>query len=350
MKSKLLDCTLRDGSYANNFNFSKNDTSNLCKALQNIGIEFIEIGHGVGISASEKGFGKSAVNDLLYMKAASKVLKKSKWGMFCIPNIAEIDDVKEALEEGMGFIRIGINPEDLKSAVPFIELVKKRNIFTCVNFMKSYTKKPIEFANLAVLAENYGADLVYIVDSAGGMLPEELEEYFISIKEKSSTISLGFHGHNNLGLGVANSLKAVEYNANLIDVSLQGFGRGAGNTPSEQFVCALIRKGIDINIDPIKIMDISEKYYDLLSNNKVEIDSIDTISGLSLFHSSYMNIIQKYANKYQVDPRKLIINLCKFNNTNAPEHLVENIAIKLKSNQEKGSWKNLYKHYFGKEQ
>ena len=350
MKPQLLDCTLRDGSYANNFTFSKNDTSNLCKALQSIGIEFIEIGHGVGISASEKGFGKSTEKDLIYMKAASKVLNKSKWGMFCIPNIAEIDDVKEALDEGMGFIRIGVNPEDLKSAIPFIELAKKRNIFTCVNFMKSYLKKPIEFANLAVLAENYGADLVYIVDSAGGMLPEELDEYFINIKEKSSTILLGFHGHNNLGLGVANSLKAIEYNANLIDVSLQGFGRGAGNTPSEQFVCALIRKGIDINIDPIKIMDISENYYELLLNNKAGIDSIDTISGLSLFHSSYMNIIQKYANKHQVDPRKLIINLCKLNNTDAPENLVEDIAIKLRNNQEIGSWKDLYKHYFGKEQ
>lgn len=345
----LLDCTLRDGSYAVNFQFTGEHTSNICRELENAGIDWIEVGHGVGLKACELGFGDAAETDLGYMKAASSALKKSKWGMFCIPGIADIDSLKLAIDNGMQFVRIGASFQNYKNSREFIELAREAGLFTCVNFMKSYTATPKEFADCAKDAEDFGANLVYLVDSAGGMLPEEIAQYVSEVKNNTSDLRLGFHGHNNLGLAVANSLKAQEMGVEFLDVSLQGMARGGGNTPAEQFICALMRKGIDVNVDPIALMNIGEKFISPFQVNEMP-TSIDVISGLSLFHSSYMGIIKKVSSKHRIDPRKLIVAVCEQDQINAPEELVESLAKKLADDGEKGSWKALYKHYYGKEQ
>lgn len=348
-KPTLLDCTLRDGSYAVNFQFTAQDTRNIGCALEDAGIEWIEIGHGVGLGASEKGYGVAAETDVNYMKAAQESYKKAKWGMFCIPGIATLENLQEAIDHGMKFVRIGISYENYKNVKPFVELAKKHNLFTCVNFMKSYTCSPADFAFYAQEAEKYGANLVYLVDSAGGMLPEEITQYIEAVKSKTKTLKLGFHGHNNLGLGTANALRSIDMGVEFIDVSLQGMARGAGNTSAEQLICAMIRKGVDLNIDPIALMDIGEKYITPLQASG-NLTSIDVISGLALFHSSYMGIIQKYASQYRVDPRRLIVAVCEEDKANAPEKLVEAQAKKLADAGVHGNWKSLYNHYYGQEQ
>ncbi len=345
----LLDCTLRDGSYAINFQFTSEDTSVICQALEGAGVDWIEIGHGVGLCASQRGYGDAAETDVAYMKAAASVLDRAHWGLFCITGIATLQALEEAIDHGMGFVRIGVNLESYREARPFIELARKHDLFTCVNFMKSYTRPPEDFARYAQEAEAYGAHLVYLVDSAGGMLPEQVTRYVEAVRARTDSLRLGFHGHNNLGLGVANALRAVELGVEFVDVSLQGMGRSAGNTPSEQFVCALMRKGIDLNIDPIALMDIAERYIRPLQTTG-GVDSLDVISGLALFHSSYIGTIQKYASKYRVDPRRLIVAVCEIDKANAPEDMVEAQALRLAEAGKHGAWKALYKHYYGKEQ
>ena len=346
---KILDCTLRDGSYAINFQFSKNQTSKICYDLESCKVPFIEIGHGVGLGASQNGYGKAMESDETYMIAANEVLSTSKWGMFSIPGISKSDDYLKASDYNMQFIRIGIDPNNFDQSKKFITLAKKLNFYTCVNFMKSYNINPKKFSEFALEAHKLGGDVVYIVDSAGSMLPDQISKYINEIKNKSDKIKIGFHGHDNLGLATANSLKAFEMGADIVDASLLGIGRGAGNTSIEKFVCTLLKLGVDLDIDPIKLMDVSEKYFETLNVNN-GINSIDTISGLSSFHSSYMNIIQQYANKYQVDPRKLIISVCNYNQIDAPIELVEREAKKLASYGLEDNWKWLYNKYFGSEQ
>ena len=348
-KPRILDCTLRDGSYVINFQFTADDTRNILSALEAAGFDLIELGHGMGLGASEKGKGVAAETDEAYLKVAAETLKQAQWGMFCIPGIAKIDHVQMAADYGMKFIRVGTNIEQYKEAKPFVELAKNKGMFVCANFMKSYACSPADFAKYSIEAEKFGANLVYIVDSAGGMLPEEISSYVDAVRSKSSTLRLGFHGHNNLGLGVANSLKATELGVELIDTSLQGFGRGGGNVPSEQFLCALMRCGIDMGIDPIAVMDVAEKFI-LPLIRSVGLSSIDTISGLALFHSSYMELIEKYAKVYRIDPRRLIVAVCEKDKVHAPVELVEQQAIKLAKQGIHGSWKPLYQHYYGGEQ
>lgn len=350
LSQKLLDCTLRDGSYENNFKFSKKDTFNISKALEKSGIRWIEIGHGLGLGASKNTKFKAQESDENYMMAASKALKKAKWGMFCIPNFCSLDDLKKASDYGMNFIRIGTNLEDYKTSEKFVNLAKKLNLFVCSNYMKTYLASPKEFLKYVKYSKKIGSDLVYIVDSAGGQFPEELESYHKTIIESKIKIKLGFHGHNNLGMAVSNSLKALQLNFDLVDCSLQGFGRSAGNACTEQIISSLIRKKTKIDINPIELLDISEKHIIKLINKK-GYKPIDIISGLSLFHSSYMPIIKKYSIKHKVDPRELIISVSNINKSYTSEKIAQKEAIKLKKSKKySGNWKKIYGNYYGQEQ
>jgi len=139
--------------------------------------------------------------------------------------------------------------------------------------------------------------------------------------------SFAFHGHDNLGLAIANSLKAVECGAEIIDASLQGFGRSSGNAAVEVFLAALQRIGIESGINLLMTMDAGERYIRPLIRRR-GISSLDVISGLAQFHSSYMGRIRKYASKYGVDPRELICRVCEIDRVDCKESLVEEIAQK----------------------
>lgn len=348
-KPRLLECTLRDGSYAVNFQFTKQDTANIVRALETVGFDMIEVGHGVGLGASEKTNQVAAETDEAYLKVTAETVKNADWGMFCIPGIADLSHVHMSANYGMKFIRIGCNVEEYEKTKPFIECAKKYGMLVCTNLMKSYTVTPARLADVMLELEKYGADIVYIVDSAGGMLPTELKDYINQVREKSPTLRLAFHGHNNLGMAVANALVAVELDVEIIDTTLLGLGRSSGNVPTEQFLCVLMRKGILLNCDPIAVMDIAEKYIQPLMQIR-NTSSIDLIAGFAFFHSSYMPIIEKYATAYRVDPRHLIMAVSACDKNNVSSELVEERAKYLSERNDcKGNWKSFYQSYYGNE-
>jgi isopropylmalate/homocitrate/citramalate synthase len=182
------------------------------------------------------------------------------------------------------------------------------------------------------------------------MLADELSAYVDAVRRISS-VTLGFHGHNNLGLAVSNTLRAVELGAEYIDTSLQGLGRSAGNAPTEQVVSALLRMGFDLNIELIDLIDVGNEYVRPMITRNGH-DPIDTVSGFALFHSSYMGIIREYSEKYAVDPRRLIIALCEVEKAHAPRALVEKLAKKIKLQQKERVEASNFDldHYVGAEQ
>lgn len=346
---RLLDCTLRDGSYAIDFRFTAIDTELIAGALDRVGVPLIEVGHGVGVGASRAGKGEAAESDEAYLDAASRVVRRAKVGVFCIPGIARLDDIDRAVDHGAGFIRIGTNVADAEEAEPFITHAKNRGLEVMANFMKSYTMPPHEFAERVVLAERFGADIVYIVDSAGGMLADELEDYFKAIRERTN-VPVGFHGHDNLGLAVAHSLRSVELGAVIVDGSLKGMGRSAGNAPTERLVAGLLRMGISIGIDLLEVLDIGEEYVEpFLSHESMR--PLDVVAGYALFHSSFMGTILKYSSRYRIDPRRLIIAVCEEDKVNAPEGMVERVAARISTEPEAVVSGRYHLHqYFGNEQ
>jgi 4-hydroxy 2-oxovalerate aldolase len=338
---KFLDCTLRDGSYVINFNFTKSDTKNIVAALDEVGVEFIEVGHGIGLGASTNKFPKAAATDEEYMQSASENCSKSNWGMFFIPGIGTESDILKAGKYKMNFIRIGVNIEDYKITERYINLAKEQSMYVAVNFMKSYAATPNTFLKASRFVSKVGADLVYIVDSAGGMLPHELNRY-IQILKKNSKIKFGFHGHDNLSLSNYNSLLSISEGAKIVDISLQGLGRSAGNASFETLIFLLMRYGFKLKIDPLKLLKISEKYIIPLINNPGKSKSLDIISGYSQFHSSYMPIIDEVSNKFKLDPKELIIFVSKKEKSKVTKALVEKIAINLKKMKKKSIIQNNY--------
>jgi 4-hydroxy-2-oxovalerate aldolase len=325
---KLLECTLRDGSYVIDFQFTERDTMIIAAALEGAGIDLIEIGHGLGLNASAAGKGQAAATDEAYVRAAAATLKKARWGMFFIPGVGRHEDLEMAASYGMHFVRVGTNASEVDQSREYIEHAKKLGLFVSANLMKSYTMPPAELAEQGSLSAQYGADLVCVVDSAGGMLPEDVRAY-ISAMRSSIGVPVGFHGHDNLSLGIANVLAAIDAGATYVDSTLRGMGRGGGNPPTEVLVPVLKKRGIDLGIDLNRLMDLSERIVKPMLHGAGP-NAIDITSGYAQFHSSYLKTILKYADAYEVDPRDLIVAVCEVDQTYAPEELVEDLARRLR--------------------
>ena len=323
----ILDVTLRDGSYAVDFAFTAVDTAAICKGLESAGVEYIEIGHGVGMRASGEKYGWAAASDEDYLKAAQGVLTKAKFGMFCIPGVASLEDLDLGRRYGMHFVRIGTNVTEVHQSEDYIRYAKKNELFVAANYMKSYALPPAAFAEEVRKSVSYGVDMVYIVDSAGSMQVDDIGEYYRAVRAVTD-VPIGFHGHDNLGLAIANSVAAADIGIEYIDASLQGLGRSAGNASTEVLVAALLKKNYVLPIDLFQLFDVSQKHVRSLLPEKGRAP-LDIVCGLAEFHSSYMPHIQKFAAKYSVDPGKLILEVSKVDKINLDLSLLERIAQSL---------------------
>jgi 4-hydroxy-2-oxovalerate aldolase len=329
MQVTLLDCTLRDGSYAIDYQFTAEDTAVLASGLEQAGIRTIEIGHGQGLNASNTDHGVAAATDLEYLEAARKVLKKAKLGMFFIPGIGREEDLKMAAHHGMDFVRIGTNVTEVKEAARYIDIAKSLGLQVSANLMKTYVLPPADFLKQAKLAEKYGADILVVVDSSGGMLPQDVVNY-VSILKNNTDLAIGYHGHNNLGLAISNTLEAIKSGATIVDATLRGMGRSAGNAQIEILVLLLEKLGYCTGIDFYKIMDIAEKLLKpLMRVEQQGIDSIGAISGYAQFHSSFLSKIYKVSQKHNIDPRELIVKVSEIDRVNVSNELAEAIAQEL---------------------
>jgi len=342
---KILETTLRDGSYTINYQFNISETQYISKILDEIGFEYIEIGPGVGFNASTVSIVKPAVSDEEYIKAARSVVKKSKLGMFFIPGIATEKNIEIAKDYKLDFIRIGTNINEYFDSFKYIELCKKNKIETAANLMKSYAVSPKEFAKIANECYKAGADYIYIVDSAGGMFPEDVKNFIIETKSLNPNINLGFHGHNNLGLAIANTSEAINNGVSIVDSSIRGMGRSSGNTITEKLVLALKRLGFNNNYNLNKLFELSERVILPYLSNKPE-SILDIIYGYAQFHSSFLGEIIKCSKKFNIDPKDLIIEYTKIDKLTINEQKLEEIAINLSKRHKPESIEPFYKMRF----
>lgn len=323
----ILDCTLRDGSYAIDFQFTAEDTALIASALESGGIRFIEVGHGLGLGAMHAGKGDQADSDAAYLKAARSVLKAAVFGAFFIPGIGREKDLWLAHECGMGFVRVGVNVTDVDSAEAAVALAKKLGLTAFVNLMKSYAVPADDFARHVRRAQEFGADAVFLVDSAGGMMPEDVRRY-IEAARAACSVRLGFHGHDNLCMAVANSIEAGAAGATLLDGCLQGLGRSEGNAPTEVLAAVLQRRGIETNADVNALLDISEAFIRPLVHTQGR-SGLGITAGRAKFHSSFLGRVMTAAMQFGVDPRDLILRLGERSTLEASPELVQRLAAQL---------------------
>lgn len=344
---KIMDVTLRDGSYAVNFQISCALQRLVGTSLEELGYEYLEIGHGMGLGASSPQNGVALHTDKEYLSCAKKYLKKIKYGVFCIPGIAAIDDLDLAAEYGASFVRIGTNANEVEKSEKYVQRARQLGLKVMTNYMKSYTVTPEQFSEQVRKSESYGADVIYIVDSSGSMQPNQIEMYYEAIK-KVSDLEVGFHAHDNLGMALSNSLKAVELGIDFIDTSLQGLGRSSGNASTELFTINAMRQGYKLDIDIKKLLILSKKFvYPLVCRKGI--NPLDVMCGVSGFHTSYLKYVHEAAGYYGISPLDLIEAYAAEDRTGINMERMDMIAQELPENLESYSVIN-FNGYFGNEQ
>lgn len=317
---EILDCTLRDGSYAVGFQFSESTIRRVLGGLERSGIQFIELGHGMGLNAGECTPHSILVSDATSLRIASETLVTAKWGMFCIPGIAELDHLRQAAAAGMHFVRIGVDVSAVAPAEDFLALAKDLGITAFANLMKTSVVAIDDVTDAVWQCAEYGADTVYLVDSAGGYLPSEVTELFEKVSQ-SVALPLGFHGHNNLSLANANSLAAVESGAQFVDTTLDGIGRGAGNTVTETFAATLYAHGGRTDYDFRALGELSESAIRPLSRLP-DHRTYQLFGGVTRTHSSFFPLISRCAESAKVDVFDLMAAVAEVDRVHPSEDMV----------------------------
>lgn len=328
-KVEILECTIRDGNYAVDFKFSTRDTDLLTQELAALGFKWIEIGHGLGLGAARAGKGEMPDSDEALIRNAREVAGRSLLGMFFIPGIGTHDDLKMAADAGLNFVRIGYNAHDLKTAFPYVETARSLGLIPCINMMKSYAISSKQFAEYSLDSFKAGAEVVYCVDSAGCMLPEQISEYFKAAKEYCSSYHqryFGFHGHNNLMLGIANCLAAYKAGATFIDTTLYGLGRSAGNAQTEVLVAVLDKMGVPTGIDLFKLMDVAERLmWPLVSQTRMH-SMMSVAIGYGSFHTSFLPKVADAAKRHNADLKRMVAAMGRINPNQVEDASLEKTA------------------------
>lgn len=325
---EILECTLRDGSYAVDFKFTENDTATLAGVLGRLGFRWIEIGHGVGLGAADAGRGAAPACDERMIEVAKQSAPDAQIGCFFIPGVGTADHLRSARDSGLDFVRIGYNATEIEDAFPYLTLARDLGLKPFLNFMKTYGISAAEFARYAAEGAAAGADVIYCVDSAGSMLPEDVRRYIRSARDQCNC-PLGFHGHSNLQFAVANAIEAFRCGADFIDTTLYGLGRSAGNVPTEIAVAVFRNLGIETGADVFEVMDAAEEFIGPLVSRIQLYDMMSVAMGCSQFHSAFLPKVTAAAQKHGVELRRLVVAMGKLDPVNLDEDKLNRVAANL---------------------
>lgn len=311
-KVYISDVTLRDGMHAIRHKYTLDNVKNITKALDEAGVDSIEIAHGDGLKGSSFNYGFGEHTDLEWIEAAREVIKNAKIATHC----TEANISKQ-----------------------HIEFARKLGMDTVGFLMMSHMSKPSDLAQQAKLMENYGAQCIYVVDSGGAMNMYDIADRFKALKDVlNPETKTGIHAHHNLSLGVANSLVALEHGCDRVDASLTGMGAGAGNTPLEVFIAAIQKLGINHNCDVKKLIDAADDLVRPLQERPVRVDRETLALGYAGVYSSFLRHAELASKKYQISTFDILQELGRRRMVGGQEDMIVDVAldlIKTRTNSEK---------------
>lgn len=325
---RLTDTTLRDGDHAINHSYSPEMVRAIVKELDDAGAPVIEVSHGSGLKGSciQQGFSVHSEFDLI--AAAVETVKQAKIASLFVPGIGTSKELREAVEIGIDMIRIAVHCTEADVTEQYFRMAKELGIEAVGFLMMSHTQPANVLVEQAKLMESYGADCVYVVDSAGAMVQSAVRERVAALKDALS-IEVGFHGHNNLGLAIGNTITAIEAGANQIDGTLRGLGAGAGNAPTEVLVAVLNKMGIDTGINLSILMDTAEELIAPLMHSPIVIDRDNLSSGYAGVYNSFLLHVRKAADKFGVRASEIMEELGKRQAIAGQEDWIIDVAVKL---------------------
>lgn len=327
-KIVLHDNTLRDGMHPKRHQISIEQMLAVAKGLDEAGMPLIEVTHGDGLGGASVNYGFPKHSDEEYLKAVVPALKRTKVSALLLPGIGTVDHLHMIKDLGVHTVRVATHCTEADVSEQHIGTARKLGLDTVGFLMMAHMIEPEKLVVQARLMESYGAHCVYVTDSAGYMLPDDVTARVAAVRAalKPET-EIGFHGHHNMAMGISNSLAAVEAGAVRIDGSTNGLGAGAGNTPLEVFVAVCNRMGIETGVDLYKIMDVAEDIVLPMMEHMVRIDRDALTLGYAGVYSSFLLFAKRAEKKYGVPARDLLVELGRRGMVGGQEDMIEDTAI-----------------------
>jgi 4-hydroxy 2-oxovalerate aldolase len=325
---RLVDTTLRDGMHTVSHQLTPAQVLQVAAALDRAGVEVIEVAHGDGIGGSSLQYGRAAASDLEYVEAAAQAAQRARVAVLLLPGIGTVEQLRECQRRGASVVRVATHCTEADVAQQHIPRAREQGLLVAGFLMMSHMLEPVALAAQARLMESYGADVVYVVDSAGALVPRGAAERVAAVRD-ALHCQVGFHAHNNLGCAIGNTLAAVEAGATWIDGSLRGFGAGAGNAPTEALAVALARNGTPTAAELFDLMDAAEDLAAPLLPRPQIIDRASLVLGYAGVYSSFLLHAERAAGKYGLDPRDILVELGRRRAVGGQEDMIIDVAAQM---------------------
>lgn len=331
-KKKFLinDCTLRDGMHAIAHQYSVAQMVAIAQKLDEARVDIIEVSHGDGLNGNSFNYGFSAHDEIEYLHAVRQTLRHARLAALLLPGIGTIEDIGHAREAGIDTIRIATHCTEADVARQHIEASRQMGLDVVGFLMMAHMIPTEKLVEQARLMESYGAHCVYVTDSAGALLMEETRERVQALKD-ALQCEVGFHNHHNLGLGVANTIVAIEAGADRLDASLAGMGAGAGNCPLEVLIAVTNRMGIHTGVDLYPLIEAADKLVRPLQTRPVQTDGNALMLGYAGVYSSFLLHTERAAERYGVDSRDILMELGRRKMVGGQEDMIVDVALDLKA-------------------
>ena len=327
-KITVHDMTLRDGMHPKRHQMSLEQMKSVACGLDAAGVPLIEVTHGDGLGGSSVNYGFPAHTDEEYLSTVIPLMKQAKVSALLLPGIGTVDHLKMAHELGVSTIRVATHCTEADVSEQHISMARKMGMDTVGFLMMAHMNTAEGLVKQAKLMESYGANCIYITDSAGYMLPDDVKERLSAVRQAlNSDTELGFHGHHNLAMGIANSIAAIEVGANRIDAAAAGLGAGAGNTPMEVLVAVCARMGIETGVDVFKIQDVAEDLVVPLMDFPIRIDRDALTLGYAGVYGSFLLFAKRAEVKYGIPARELLLELGRRGMVGGQEDMIEDTAL-----------------------
>ncbi|MGR2826408.1 4-hydroxy-2-oxovalerate aldolase [Acinetobacter sp. 1124_18A] len=328
--SKIIvhDMTLRDGMHPQRHQITVDQMVAISTALDDAGVPLIEVTHGDGLGGNSVNYGFALATDEEYLSAVIPRMKQAKVSALLLPGIGTVDHLKMAHEIGVSTIRVATHCTEADVSEQHITLARKLGMDTVGFLMLAHMASPKQLLEEAKKMVSYGANCIYITDSAGYLLPQDVKDRIGLIREHlDPSIEVGFHGHHNLSMGVANSIAAIESGAIRIDVAAAGLGAGAGNTPLELFIAVANRMGIETGVDLFKAQDVAEDLVIPMMFNPIRADRDAATLGYAGVYSSFLLFAKRAEAKYGVSAREILLELGRRGTVGGQEDMIEDLAL-----------------------
>jgi 4-hydroxy-2-oxovalerate/4-hydroxy-2-oxohexanoate aldolase len=330
MKVRLHDMCLRDGMHPKRHQISLAQMVAIAKGLDAAGVPLIEVTHGDGLGGASVNYGFPAHSDEEYLRAVIPVARTARISALLLPGIGTVDHIRMAHGCGVHTLRVATHCTEADVAEQHIRLSRQLGLDTVGFLMMAHMSEPGPLAAQARLMESYGANCVYCTDSAGYMLPGDVAARVRAMREAlSPQTEIGFHGHHNMAMGVANSLAAIEAGARRIDGSAAGLGAGAGNTPLEVLNAVCARLGIETGVDVLALADVAEDLVVPMMDEPIRVDRDSLLLGYAGVYSSFLLFVKRASLKHGVRSSDILLELGRMKTVGGQEDMIEDVALNL---------------------